>query len=183
MIRKDFTLWFQFKYCLAMITSLAATSLCIYLYFSHGLGESYAESLLTLSQMEKSLSSALLMTFLLQCLLILLISIAVNLFVSHKIAGPVYRFEHSLRCISGSDLTHVSRIRDNDQIKSMVSALNRLILSLCNVYRSLHGVENELHRIIRQQENGENPDMRELRQRIAFSRMQLGSSIDRRGDE
>lgn len=182
-IRSDFTLWFQIKYCLAIIVSLGATNLLIYLYFSHGLGESYAEALSTLNQVEETLPSALLVTFILQCLLILFISIAINLFVSHKIAGPVFRFEHSLRCIGNGELQHVARTRDNDQLKSMVSALNRLIASLRSTYASLHAVEGELGRIISEQEKGESPDFQELQQRIAHARMQLGSSNDRRVDE
>lgn len=182
-IRKDFRLWFQIKYCLVMIAGLAATSLCIYLYFKQGLGENYSESLITLTRVEQALPAALLVTFSLQSLLVLLFSIAINLFVSHKIAGPIFRFEHSLRCISDGDLQHVTRIRDNDQLKSMASALNRLIASLRSTYTSLHGVEQELGQIIRQQEKGESPDLRELRQRIAHSRMQLGSTNDRRVNE
>lgn len=182
-IGNEFTLWFQIKYCLVMLTSLAATSLLIYLYFKHGLGESYPEALSTLNRVEAALPVALLVTFLVQSLLILFFAIAINLYVSHKIAGPIYRFEHTLRCIDDGDLQHVARIRDSDQIKSMVFALNRLIASLRNNYTSLQGVEQELNQIIRQQENGENPDPQQLCQSIARVRVQLGSTNDRRVDE
>lgn len=181
-IGNGFTLWFQIKYCLVMITGFAITSLLIYLYFRHGLSESYAEALITLTQVEETLTT-LLVTFIVQSLLILFVSIMINLFISHKIAGPIYRFEHTLRCIDDGDLQHVARIRDDDQINSMVSALNRLIAALCNKYTALQGVTRELDQIIRRQENGESPDLRELRQRIAASRVQLGNSNDRRVDE
>lgn len=182
-IRSDFTMWFQIKYCLAMITSIAVTSLVIYLYFRHGLGEGYAEALVTLTQLEESLPIALLMTFIAQSLIILFFSVAINLFVSHKIAGPIYRFEHSLRCIVNGDLQHVARTRDSDQIQSMVSALNRLIASLRSIFMSLHGVEHNLNLLIRQMENGEKPDLRGLRQKIAQSRTKLGSTKDGGVDE
>lgn len=182
-IGSHFTLWFQIKYCLVMLTSLATTSLLIYLYFKHGLGEGYSEALATLTAVEKALPAALLVTFLLQSLLILFFSIAINLFVSHKIAGPIYRFEHTLRCIDDGDLQHVARIRDSDEIKSMAAALNRLIASLRHKYASLQGVEQELNQIIRQQENGERPDLRDLCQHIAQVRTQLGRSNDRRMEE
>jgi methyl-accepting chemotaxis protein len=182
-ICNDFTLWFQIKYCLVMFASLATTTLLIYLYFKDGLGESYVEALTTLNQVEDALPGALLVTFLVQSLVIFFFSIAINLFVSHKIAGPIYRFEHTLRSIDAGDLQPVARIRDGDQIKSIVSALNRLIASLRNKYTSLQGVEQELNQVIRQQENGGNPDLRELCQSIVHVRVQLGSSNDRRVDE
>lgn len=182
-IGNDFTLWFQIKYCLVMLVSLAITSLLIYLYFKHGLGEGYSAALTTLNQVEAALPGALLGTFLVQSLLILLLSIAINLFVSHKIAGPIFRFEHTLRCIDDGDLQHVARIRDSDQIKSMVSALNRLITALRNNYISLQGVEQELDELIRQQENGESPNPQKLYQSIARLRAQLGNTNDRRMEE
>lgn len=182
-ICNNFTLRFQLKYCLVMLASLAATSLLIYLYFKEGLGESYSQTLITLSEVEDSLPVVLMMTFLAQSLVILFLSIVINLFVSHKIAGPIYRFEHTLRCIDEGDLQHVARIRETDQIKSMVSALNRLIASLRKNYRSLQGVEQELNQVILQQENGESPNLQGLRQSIAHSLVQFGSNSDRRVDE
>lgn len=181
-IGNDFTLWFQIKYCLVMLTSLATTSLLIYLYFKHGLGEGYSETLTTLTEVEDALPVALLVTFLVQSLLILIFAIAVNLFVSHKIAGPIFRFEHTLRCIDDGDLQHIARTRDSDQIKSMVAALNQLIASLRNKYTSLRGVEQELNQIILQQENGESPNPEKLCQSIAQVRGHLGSTNDRRVD-
>lgn len=179
----DFTLWFQIKYCLVMLFGLVVSSLLIYLYFRHGLGESYAEALTTLSRVEEALPRALQVTFLLQSLLIFCFSFAINLFVSHKIAGPIYRFEHTLRCIDAGDLQHVARTRDSDQIKSMVSALNRLVASLRHRYTSLQEVEQELNQIILQQQNGESPNSQKLQQRIAHVRAQLGNNHDRRVDE
>lgn len=179
----DFTLWFQIKYCLVMLSGLVVTSLFIYLYFRHGLGESYAEALTTLTRVEEALPRALQVTFLLQSLLIFLVSLAINLFVSHKIAGPIYRFEQTLRSIDAGDLQHVAKTRDDDQLKSMVSALNRLVASLRHPYTSLQEVEQELNQIILQQKNGEIPDPRKLQQHIARLRAQLGNCHDRRVDE
>lgn len=182
-IGSDFTLWFQIKYCLVMLTSLGMTSLLIYLYFKHGLSEGYSAALTTLTQVEDALPGALFGTFLVQLLLILFFSIAINLFVSHKIAGPIFRFEHTLHCIDEGDLQHVARIRDSDQIKSMVSALNRLIASLRNYYFSLQGIELELNQLIQKQENNENANPQKLCQSIAHLRAQFGINREGRVEE
>lgn len=175
--RNDFTLGFQIKYCLVIIACLTASNLYLYhQYLRHGLGQSYVEALVTLSQLEKSLATFLLVTFIVQSLLILLCSLAVILFFTRKISGLIYRFERLLRGIGNGDLQHVVRNRDHDQIKSLFSALNSLLTSLRIVYASVQGVERNLQQIIRQQENGENPDRQSLRQQIAQTRMLLGSS-------
>lgn len=180
----DFTLGFQIKYCLVIAASLIASNLFLYYHFlQRGLGGSYFETLITLTQIEKTLAAVLLMTFLIQSLLILLCTLAVILFFSRKIAGLIYRFERLLHGIGSGDLQHVVRNRDHDQIKSLFSALNSLLTSLRTVYASLHGVEQNLQQIICQQENDEKVDRQSLRQQIAQARILLGSSNDTRGED
>lgn len=178
----DFTLGFQIKYCLVIVACLVASNLFLYYHFLHrGLGESYFEALITLTQVEKTLAAVLLMTFIAQCLLILLCTLALFFFFTRKIAGLIYRFEHLLRGIGNGDLQHLVKNRDHDQIKSLFSALNCLLSSLRTVYSSLYGVERNLHQLIRQQQNGENPDRQSLRQQIAQARLLLGSNM-RKGE-
>ena len=179
----DFTLGFQIKYCLVIVACLAASNLFLYYHFLHrSLGESYFEALVTLTQVEKTLAAVLLMTFIAQCLLILLCTLALILFFTRKFAGLIYRFEHLLRGIGSGDLQHLVRNRDHDQIKSLFSALNCLLTSLRTVYSSLHVVERNLHQLIHQQEHGENPDRQSLRQQIAQARLLLGSNM-RKGED
>lgn len=180
----DFTLGFQVKYCLVIAASLIASNLFLYYHFlQRGLGGSYFEALVTLTQIEKTLAVALLITFTIQSLLILLCTLAIILFFTRKIAGLIYRFERLLHGIGSGDLQHVVRNRDHDQIKSLFSALNSLLTSLRTVYASLHGVEQNLQRIISQQENGEKVDRQSLRRQIAQTRLLLGNSNGTRGED
>lgn len=48
---------------------------------------------------------------------------AVLLLVSHKIAGPLYRFEQSLEAISTGDLTHRFTLRGGDELKVIEKGL------------------------------------------------------------
>ncbi|MBI5563235.1 MAG: HAMP domain-containing protein [Deltaproteobacteria bacterium] len=48
----------------------------------------------------------------------------VLLFVSHKLAGPLYRFEKSLEEIAKGDLTHRFRLREGDEMNSLAERLN-----------------------------------------------------------
>jgi methyl-accepting chemotaxis protein len=58
----------------------------------------------------------------------------VSMFVSHRFAGPVYRFERSAQVLSTGDLTHRVSLRTGDdlmelqdEMNAMVAALQRLI--------------------------------------------------------
>ncbi len=48
----------------------------------------------------------------------------VLLFTSHKIAGPLYRFEKSLERIKGGDLTHRFGLRTKDQLGDLADRIN-----------------------------------------------------------
>lgn len=58
----------------------------------------------------------------------------VSLFVSHRFAGPVYRFEQSARTVGSGDLTHRVSLRMGDDLgelqdefNAMAGALQRLV--------------------------------------------------------
>lgn len=174
-IRPDFSAKFQVKYCLVMIAGSVLTTLVLYLYLDRGLGEGYFESLVTLSNLEQALPSALLISFVIQLILILLLSAGINLFVSHKIAGPVYRYEHLLNSIRKGDLRNDVRTRDYDQLKSMVTSLNGLLRTVRRVYVALHVVQGELDRGLERISRAENADFGVLKRQIDETRRLLGS--------
>ncbi len=64
-----------------------------------------------------------------------LIAIA-SIFVSHKIAGPVYRLEHNLRAMAKGDLTLVSKLRKNDEFQSLADSLEELTKKLNEEFRN-----------------------------------------------
>lgn len=54
----------------------------------------------------------------------------VFILLSHRLAGPLYRFERTLKEIEEGDLTTRVNLRRTDQIAELKEALNVLILSL-----------------------------------------------------
>lgn len=61
------------------------------------------------------------------CIFILFISI----FLSHKIAGPIYRIEKDLKALSkDGDLTRVFRLRKKDEMQEVVQAINVMLTGL-----------------------------------------------------
>lgn len=174
-IQSDFTAAFQARYCLTMAAGSIVTSLLFYFYLDRGMGDGYFQSLLTLSRLEHALSFSLLATFLFQLILIVALSIAINLFVSHKIAGPVYRYELTLRRILKGELSSEVRTRQGDQLKPLVDSFNRLLQSLQRLFSSvgsLHrSVEENIHRI----SAGEEAEVDHILCQIAEVRRLMGS--------
>ena len=50
-----------------------------------------------------------------------------TLLVSHKIAGPIYRFEHDIQAIAEGDLQKKIRIRKGDQFVALAASLNAMV--------------------------------------------------------
>jgi len=68
---------------------------------------------------------------LLQWIAVFLVVIAIlSIFVSHKIAGPVYRLERSAKIIASGDLTHSVKLRYGDELRELQDAFNSMAESL-----------------------------------------------------
>lgn len=51
-------------------------------------------------------------------------------FASHKLAGPIYRFERSARTVGSGDLTHRARLRVGDEMTEFQDEFNLMVESL-----------------------------------------------------
>lgn len=54
------------------------------------------------------------------------------IFVTHTIAGPVYRMERVARNIGEGDLTHFIKLRPKDELKDLADAMNEMTMGLRN---------------------------------------------------
>lgn len=67
-----------------------------------------------------------------------------GIFVSHKIAGPMYRFEHSAEAIKNGDLTVNFNIRKNDAMKKTASTLEEMLDALRSDIERLKAAKDAL---------------------------------------
>ncbi|HBL18129.1 MAG: hypothetical protein A2X36_15545 [Elusimicrobia bacterium GWA2_69_24] len=58
------------------------------------------------------------------------VMLIVTLFVSHRWAGPIYRFERSAQTLAGGDLTHRVSLRTGDDLMELQDEMNAMIASL-----------------------------------------------------
>src|SRR5215207_5705095 len=50
----------------------------------------------------------------------------VTVFISHKVAGPLYRFEKSARAVAAGDLTHRVLLRKGDELTDLQGDFNKM---------------------------------------------------------
>ena len=67
-----------------------------------------------------------------------------GIFISHKIAGPMYRIEKSAEAICKGDLSVSFRIRKDDEMKEAASALEHMVNSLQADFAKIKTADAEL---------------------------------------
>ncbi|MCK5242285.1 HAMP domain-containing protein [bacterium] len=63
-------------------------------------------------------------------LLFLVISAFLSIFISHSIAGPVYRFEKTFKAIMAGDLTPRIGLRKSDEFRHLAETINDMLYTL-----------------------------------------------------
>ena len=143
-VKKEFQFKFILKFC-SLILMGAMISTGLLFLFSHGtLTTSFQHSKLAIKDTGFAILPAVVYTNLITLGLITIATILILRFLSHKIAGPLFRFEKELESIREGDLTKKIRLRNKDQMDGMAENLNKMIASL---HGKVLGIQNELEYI------------------------------------
>ncbi len=125
-IKKEFQARFIIKFCLIVILGTIISGIILYASTNQVLGNTYLESLNAIKVLNDNLISSLIYTSLITVITISIVTIVITLFASHKIAGPLYRLEKSTEAIGNGDFTIETRLRENDEVTGVASALNEM---------------------------------------------------------
>jgi len=80
----------------------------------------------------KQLGQALLPGVIIAELISIFVVAFICIFVTHTIAGPVYRMEKVVRNIGEGDLTHFIKLLPKDELKDLADAMNEMTMGLRN---------------------------------------------------
>jgi methyl-accepting chemotaxis protein len=76
--------------------------------------------------------------------LAMLVSTFLSVFVTHRFAGPLYRFHQVVEQIAAGDLSSGFKLRKGDDLVELETALNRAIASLAATMQEAHRPLNDL---------------------------------------
>ena len=79
------------------------------------------------SNLKQELTGTLLWIFAVGILLVAAQVVLMTVFFSHKLAGPVFRFEKACRKVIDGDYTDVIKLRKGDQLNNLADLLNEVI--------------------------------------------------------
>lgn len=143
-IKKDFQFKFILKFCAVVIIGSIISTLILYYTSQDTITSTFNNSRLALRTTSQVILPAVLYTNLFTLIMVGVASTFVTLYISHKIAGPLYRLEEDLKMVSSGDLTKNFRLRDKDQLSDLAGSLNAFIKSLDGKVGGVQGKIDEM---------------------------------------
>lgn len=125
---------FQAKFILKFCALVAAGSLCtiglLYYLAMHSTTVAIANSRVMVKSTADFLLPMLVQTVVVVTILVSLAAILVTLYVSHKIAGPLYRLKKGMREVGEGNFSNEIKLRRFDQLRDIAEEFNRMLARL-----------------------------------------------------
>jgi len=145
-IKKKFQFQFILKFCLLLLGGVIISTVLLFSFSKGTLTSSFQDSRLIIENTGSAILPAVIYTNLITLGVITVAAIGITLFVSHKIAGPLYRFENELRDVSQGNLTKQITLRRKDQMTEVVEGLNDMI---SNLHERVSDIQSQIDRLVR----------------------------------
>lgn len=167
-IKKKFQIAFILKFSLLLLGGVILSTFLLFIFCQDSLTSNYAASGLKIQTTSDAILPVVLLTNLVTLGIICCAAIIVMLFISHKIAGPMFRFEQDIKRVTDGDLCVRINLRRHDQLKDIAKALNLMIDAL---YSRINYVDTSLKNIETLQNEGKNTkeEITDLRSRLRDS--------------
>ena len=149
-INKVFQSEFILKFCGLVIIGSAVFGIILYLFSKHTLTTSFENSRLVIKSTADYLFPGLLFGGLIVAIFTALAASVVVMLMTHRIAGPMYRFEKYISEIGSGRLYSDLKIRKKDQFQNMAGSLNKMTQDLKLGLVEVNEVSEKLDKLIGQ---------------------------------
>ncbi|MGA8180171.1 MAG: methyl-accepting chemotaxis protein [Desulfobacterales bacterium] len=144
-VQKDFQFKFILKFCMVLIVGIIISTGLVLLFSENTLTSSFEQSRLVIKNTASAILPSVFLSHLIAFVLISLLAIVVTLLVSHKLAGPLFRFEKELKEMGSGDLSKEVKIREKDQFKAVANSLNQMRV---NLQKKVVDIKKEVEQIV-----------------------------------
>jgi len=126
-IEKRFQTNFIFKFCLLLILAGLLTGATLYLLAMESTSVTFVNSRVMVKTTADFLLPILIQTFLVVTIMISIATIFLLLFVSHKIAGPLFHFKKAMQELGSGNFALAFRVRKLDQLQELSDSFENMI--------------------------------------------------------
>ena len=151
-IKKEYQFKFIFKFCLILLAGGVISTILVLLLSRGTLTTSFEHGRLIVRDTATAIFPTVILTNGITLVIVIIIAILTVLYVSHKIAGPMFRFEKDISAVREGDLTKQIALRKKDQFSDLSKGFNEMISGLRG---KVLAVESEITKIRNQAEKKE----------------------------
>lgn len=126
-IDKSFQANFIVKFCLLVMLGGALTIGALYYLGMRSTTVSIVNSRVIVKSTSDFLLPVLIQTVAVVVVIVGAATVFLTLFVSHKIAGPLYRLKKSMQELAEGNLTSDIKLRKNDQLRDIADTFNQMV--------------------------------------------------------
>lgn len=127
MYKKGFHHFFSRRLSLYLFLGLVLSNLTFFLLAGKPLGDSYSKAFHLLQDIDETLLTTVLSITAYILILIIPLIFFASVLMSHRVSGPVFRFERSAESLANGDLTVRVCLRDKDEMKEAAAFLDGTI--------------------------------------------------------
>lgn len=150
-INKSFQTEFILKFCGLVAVGCVIFGIILYLFSSHTLTTSFENSRLVVKSTADYILPGLLFGGVVVGLITAAAASIIVLLMTHRVAGPMYRFERYAQKVGNGELLPDLKIRKKDQFQNLVNTFNNMaqglsmgLLKVITVSEKLDGLIDEL---------------------------------------
>lgn len=129
-IKKDFQGKFILRFFLTIFVGAVIFTAILSIFSAHTITITYEDSYLRLDKTPKALFKEIIRSYGVYIFLLGIIISSLSLFLSHRIAGPLFRFERSVEEITKGNLSFRISLRRRDEAKELAHMINEMIETL-----------------------------------------------------
>ncbi|MFA5145723.1 MAG: methyl-accepting chemotaxis protein [Candidatus Omnitrophota bacterium] len=126
-IEKEFQVKFILKFCALVAVGGLLFIGILYFLLMQSTTVSIVNSRVVVRTTADFILPVLVQTVVIVTIIVSLATIAVTLFISHKIAGPLYRFKKALQELENGDFSSDFRLRHLDQLQELAGVFNSMV--------------------------------------------------------
>jgi methyl-accepting chemotaxis protein len=115
------------KFCALVAGGAVLTTLFLYILSRYSTTVSIVKARVVVTTTGDFILPLLIQTLIVVTFIVSIAAGVVTLFVSHKIAGPLYRFKQSFKDLSLGNFTNQVRLRKDDQLHEVATEFNQMI--------------------------------------------------------
>lgn len=149
-IKKEFQAKFILKFCILVILTALISAFLIYHFSGRSVTTVFEKSRIKIVPSTTFITPSLIISSLISVVLVGTATIIVVLFISHRIAGPLYKLESLLERMASGDVSFDVHLRRKDEIKELAEAFTEAVHGLNNLLCDAKKESIELGSVIKE---------------------------------